>query len=106
MPPFAVYVTSPDYLGNILDIAGLSAVCAAHDVPLLVDNAHGAYLQFLAPSAHPIALGATACCDSYHKTLPVLTGGAYLQISAAAPASSLKMHITRLRCLALQARRI
>lgn len=87
VPPFAVYVTSPDYLGNILDIAGLSAVCAAHDVPLLVDNAHGAYLQFLAPSAHPIALGATACCDSAHKTLPVLTGGAYLQISAAAPAS-------------------
>ena len=56
-------------------------------VPLLVDNAHGAYLNFLSPSLHPIALGADACCDSAHKTLPVLTGGAYLHISPNAPAS-------------------
>lgn len=26
-------------------------------------------------------LGADICCDSAHKTLPVLTGGAYLHIS-------------------------
>ena len=86
-PFFAVYVTSPDYLGNMLDIAGLAAVCSAYKLPLLVDNAHGAYLHFLSSSQHPIALGATACCDSAHKTLPVLTGGAYLQISANAPRS-------------------
>ena len=55
--PAAVYVTSPDYLGNILDIRGLAEVCRAHSLPLLVDNAHGAYLQFLEPSLHPIALG-------------------------------------------------
>jgi arginine/lysine/ornithine decarboxylase len=47
---------------------------------LLVDNAHGAYLAFTEPSAHPIHLGADMCCDSAHKTLPVLTGGAYLHI--------------------------
>ena len=52
-----------------------------------MDNAHGAYLGFLSPSLHPIALGAWACCDSAHKTLPVLTGGAYLHISKKAPAS-------------------
>ena len=83
--PCAVYVTSPDYLGNISDIAGLSAVCDAYGVPLLVDNAHGAYLGFLEPSLHPITLGATICCDSAHKTLPVLTGGAYLHVSSKAP---------------------
>lgn len=82
--PIAVYLTSPDYLGNIADIKGISEVCCAHNIPLLVDNAHGAYLRFLEPSAHPISLGADMCCDSAHKTLPVLTGGAYLHISKSA----------------------
>lgn len=83
--PCAVYITSPDYLGNISDIAALSSICRQYDIPLLVDNAHGAYLNFLEPSMHPISLGATACCDSAHKTLPVLTGGAYLHVSKEAP---------------------
>lgn len=82
--PFAVYVTSPDYLGNMLDIKGLKKVCGAYGVPLLVDNAHGGYLKFLNKSLHPIDLGADMCCDSAHKTLPVLTGGAYLHISHSA----------------------
>ena len=81
--PAAVYVTSPDYLGNILDIAAIAEVCHCHGVLLLVDNAHGAYLRFLAEDKHPISLGADLCCDSAHKTLPVLTGGAYLHISTA-----------------------
>ena len=79
--PCALYVTSPTYLGKILDIKGLSEVCKEFGVYLLVDNAHGAYLAFESPSAHPIALGADICCDSAHKTLPTLTGGAYLHIS-------------------------
>ena len=47
----------------------------------MVDNAHGSYLNFLSENIHPINLGADMCCDSAHKTLPVLTGGAYLHIS-------------------------
>ncbi len=80
--PDAFYVTSPDYLGNMADIRGLADVCHACGVMLLVDNAHGAYLRFLDRSMHPMDLGADMCCDSAHKTLPVLTGGAYLHISA------------------------
>lgn len=83
--PSAVYITSPDYLGNIADIEQLSKVCKHYGVPLLVDNAHGAYLAFLSPSRHPIALGASMVCDSAHKTLPTLTGGAYLHIAKSAP---------------------
>ena len=79
--PAAVYLTSPDYLGNISPIKEISEVCREFGVPLLVDNAHGAYLAFLDENMHPIALGADMCCDSAHKTLPTLTGGAYLHIS-------------------------
>ncbi|MBQ2934462.1 MAG: PLP-dependent transferase [Clostridia bacterium] len=78
--PVAVYITSPDYLGCMSDIAALSKVCRKHGVLLIVDNAHGAYLKFLPEDIHPITLGADMCCDSAHKTLPVLTGGAYLHI--------------------------
>lgn len=83
--PIAVYITSPDYLGNQADLAGFAAVCRRHGALLLVDNAHGAYLKFLSPSRHPMDLGADLCCDSAHKTLSALTGGAYLHLSRSAP---------------------
>ena len=83
--PTAVYLTSPDYLGTMADINGIAQVCHRYGVLLAVDNAHGAYLKFLPESQHPIDLGADLCCDSAHKTLPVLTGGAYLHISQNAP---------------------
>lgn len=79
--PTAVYLTNPDYLGNLLDIQSLANVCKKHNVLLAIDNAHGAYLRFLESSLNPIDLGADLCCDSAHKTLPVLTGGAYLHLS-------------------------
>ena len=80
-PPCAVYITSPDYLGGMQDIPALAAVAHAHGAPLLVDNAHGAYLAFLDGDMHPLARGADLCCDSAHKTLGVLTGGAYLHVA-------------------------
>lgn len=85
-PPAAVYVTSPDYLGGRMDIGALALVCRRYGTILAVDNAHGAYLHFLTPPVHPVDLGADLCCDSAHKTLPVLTGGAYLHIGKHAPA--------------------
>ncbi len=83
--PVAVYVTSPDYLGHVTEIQALANICHRYGVLLLVDNAHGAYLKFLPVSRHPMDLGADLCCDSAHKTLPVLTGGAYLHIAAHLP---------------------
>lgn len=83
--PVALYVTSPDYLGNISDIRKMSEICKAKGILLLVDNAHGSYLKFLENSIHPIDLGADLSCDSAHKTLGCLTGGAYLHISKNAP---------------------
>ena len=83
--PSAVYLTSPDYLGRIQPIDRIAVICHEFGVLLLVDNAHGAYLKLLSPSRHPMDLGADMCSDSAHKTLPVLTGGAYLHISKNAP---------------------
>ena len=83
--PTAVYITSPDYLGNTSDIEKIAQVCHEQGALLLVDNAHGAYLKFLPEDKHPITLGADICCDSAHKTLPVLTGGGYLHIGGSAP---------------------
>ena len=87
----AVYLTSPDYLGNTLDLKPLAEVCHRHGALLLIDNAHGAYLKFLSPSRHPLDQGADLCCDSAHKTMPVLTGGAYLHFGNACPASMRSM---------------
>ena len=84
-PPAAVYLTSPDYLGGMADLRAMAEICHRHGTVLAVDNAHGAYLHFLPQPCHPLDLGADLCCDSAHKTLPVLTGGAYLHIGKQAP---------------------
>ena len=89
--PTAVYLTSPDYLGVTSDIENIAKLCHQKGILLAVDNAHGAHLRFLKESKHPLDLGADICCDSAHKTLPVLTGGAYLHISKNAPAVFFEM---------------
>ncbi|MCL1881318.1 MAG: hypothetical protein FWF76_03985 [Oscillospiraceae bacterium] len=74
-----VFATSIDYYGNMVDIDNFSWACQKYNLPLLVDNAHGAYQVIT--GGHPIDLGATMSVDSAHKTLPALTGAAYLHIA-------------------------
>lgn len=74
----AVFITSIDYYGGEADISEISTVCRKHNIPLLVDNAHGAYRVFT--KNHPILQGADMAADSAHKTLPALTGAAYLHL--------------------------
>lgn len=82
--PGCVYITSPDYMGKIAPVEDIARVCHDFGVLLAVDNAHGAYMRFTygadGKPLHPLFRGADICCDSAHKTLPVLTGGAYLHI--------------------------
>lgn len=75
-----VFVTSPNYYGELLNIKKLSTICKKYDSLLIVDNAHGSHLKFLKEDIHPLTLGADLSCDSLFKTLPVLTGGAVLHI--------------------------
>ena len=58
------------------------------NIPVLIDNAHGAYLRFVdkrkfgTEYLHPLELGfPLMSAESAHKTLPVLTGGAYLHFA-------------------------
>jgi lysine decarboxylase len=67
-PVSAVFVTSPSYVGTLSDVAALSA--AAHDrgVPLVVDQAWGAHLDFIAGRG-ALASGADVSVTSVHKAL-------------------------------------
>ena len=79
----AVLVTSPNYYGICRDIEEIAAVCHEKDVPLLVDEAHGAH--FIASSKLPesaIQCGADAVVNSAHKTLNALTGAAFLHVKS------------------------
>ena len=76
----AIYLTSPDYFGVMSDIGAFANLAKEKGAKLLVDNAHGAHLHFTPIEMHPIALGADMCADSLHKSLPVLTGGAFLHL--------------------------
>ncbi len=78
--PCCVYVTSPDYTGEDQPLKDIVKAAHWRGVPVAVDNAHGAYQFFIEGICDPIEAGADICCDSAHKTLPVLTGGAYLHI--------------------------
>lgn len=74
----ALFITNIDYLGGTCRIPQTK-------LPVVVDNAHGAYLRFMDKQKfgdkylHPSEFGIPLMsAESAHKTLPVMTGGAYL----------------------------
>ncbi len=80
----AVFVTNIDYYGGTFK----SWDKIPENMPIVCDNAHGAYLAFMnkvqfgSQYLHPMERGrAVISAESAHKTLPVLTGGAYLHFS-------------------------
>lgn len=87
-PVSAVFITTPDYLGKTTELSKISEVCRKYNALLLVDCAHGAYLHFT-KSEDPLKY-ADMCCSSAHKTLPALTGAAYLHVRYPLPAKAVK----------------
>lgn len=83
--PLALYITSPDYLGYRSAIKQIADICHQNETLFIVDNAHGAYLKFVDDESHPLDLGADICIESAHKTLPCLTGTAYLHFGKNCP---------------------
>ncbi len=64
----AFFVTSPSYVGTMSDVSALAAAVHARGVPLVVDQAWGAHLDFL-PGRGATALGADVSVTSIHKAL-------------------------------------
>ena len=70
----ALFLTSPDYYGNVADLQAIQAACKKHGKYLVVDGAHGGHLHYnraLHAGAH-----ADMWVDGVHKSLPALTQGA------------------------------
>lgn len=75
----AVILTSPTYDGVLSDIRRIADSVHKYDIPLIVDEAHGAHLGFgggFPESA--VSEGADVVIQSFHKTLPSLTQTAVL----------------------------
>ncbi|MDR3345134.1 MAG: DegT/DnrJ/EryC1/StrS family aminotransferase [Oscillospiraceae bacterium] len=84
----AVYVTCPDYFGTLSDLSSLAKAAHAVGLPLLVDAAHGAHLDFLNAARGAVTAGADFAAESAHKTLPALTGAAWLHLAHASDTDS------------------
>lgn len=82
--PAAVFICTEDYYGriNTTRTAEIASICKSYGIPLICDNSHGTHLAFHeGGKLHPLSLGADIVIDSAHKTLPVLTGGAFLHLT-------------------------
>ncbi len=77
----AVMITSPNYYGICSDIKTISKECHEKNIPLLVDEAHGAH--FVSDERFPetAVKYADAVCQSAHKTLNAMNGAAYLHLN-------------------------
>lgn len=77
-----IVITSPTYDGIISDVAGIVEVAHTYEIPVIVDQAHGAHFGF-----HPgypqsaVAEGADLVIHSVHKTLPAPTQTALLHVN-------------------------
>lgn len=79
----AVIITSPTYEGIVSDIQRIAEIAHKRNVPLIVDEAHGAHFG-MHPAFPKSALmcGADVVIQSVHKTLPSLTQTALLHIKS------------------------
>lgn len=75
----AVILTSPTYEGIVSDVRGICEAAHSRQIPVIVDEAHGAHLGF--HTAFPksaVMQGADLVVQSLHKTLPAMTQTAVL----------------------------
>lgn len=80
----AVLITSPTYEGVVSDIRAIADAAHEYGIPLIVDEAHGAHLEF-ADQCHSfpksaLEYGADIVVQSLHKTLPCFTQTAILHV--------------------------
>ena len=79
----AVVITSPTYEGIVSDIEAIAKIAHAHNIPLIVDEAHGAHLKLMENSPKSaVDCGADMVIQSFHKLLPALTQTAVLHFNS------------------------
>lgn len=96
----AVFVTSPTYEGVLSNIEEIAILVHQYNLPLIVDEAHGAHLalsEYFPKSA--LDLGADLVINSLHKTLPALTGTSLLHIAKNSMINAKKVRESLLRLL-------
>jgi arginine decarboxylase len=77
----AILLVSPTYEGICADVVAIAELAHQHQIPLLVDEAHGAHFGF-----HPqlptaaLAAGADLVVQSTHKVLAALTQASMLHV--------------------------
>lgn len=74
----AIVLTSPNYFGMTSDAESICALVKKHGKILFVDEAHGAHFPFSPHFEKGFASLADVTVSSFHKTLPVYSGGAAL----------------------------
>ena len=80
--PVLVILTSPTYEGRISELKAIADYLHGLNIPLLVDEAHGAHLSLhSAFEGSAVAAGADLVVQSLHKTLPALTQTALLHVN-------------------------
>lgn len=74
----AVVLTSPTYDGLVSDVKSISEVVHRRNIPLIVDEAHGAHFGFHEAFPQNAVAYVDAVIMSVHKTLPAFTQTAVL----------------------------
>ena len=74
----AVVLTSPTYDGLVSDVKSIAEVVHRRNIPLIVDEAHGAHFGFHKAFPENAVAYADAVIMSVHKTLPAFTQTAVL----------------------------
>lgn len=90
-----IFLTSPDYFGNVADLNAVRSYCDIHKKLLVIDGAHGGHLHF----DKGIYAGAYAdfWVDGVHKSLPALTQGAVVSARTEEQANALALAVDTFR---------
>lgn len=79
----AVMMVSPTYYGVCGDVGAIAQITHQHNIPLLVDEAHGAHFAFHPDLPKPaLAAGADLVVQSTHKVLSAMTQASMLHIKS------------------------
>ncbi|AXI07520.1 lysine decarboxylase [Oceanobacillus zhaokaii] len=79
----AVVLTYPDYFGEIYDLERMIDVAHSHQIPVLVDEAHGVHFSLGDPFPQSaLKLGADVVVQSAHKMAPAMTMASLLHFQS------------------------